>query len=124
MVIIASDNCAFALKINKLELLEQKHCAVVLRRWMSAYGFSRKLQANTSHLFHNRAIYFISIHISDCSLVFAIEAATLQPAKCLGIENTKGTLNFGADADFVMLNDDLRVQSTWISGNRVYSKTP
>lgn len=56
--------------------------------------------------------------------MYAIEAATLHPAKCLGIEHTKGTLNFGADADFVMLNDDLTVRSTWISGNKVFSKTP
>lgn len=58
---------------------------------------------------------------ADCSIVFAIEAATLHPATCLGIEKTKGTLNFGADADFVMLDDSLNVRSTWISGNRVYT---
>lgn len=55
-----------------------------------------------------------------CSSVFAIEAATLHPAKCLGIDSFKGTLNFGADADFVMLNDDLTVKSTWIAGNQVF----
>lgn len=64
------------------------------------------------------------ISILDCSIVFAIEAATLHPAKCLGIEKSKGTLDFGADADFVMLTDDLIVRSTWISGNRVYLKAP
>lgn len=57
----------------------------------------------------------------DCSTVFAIEAATLHPAKCLGLEKVKGTLSYGADADFVMLNDNLTVRSTWISGNQVYS---
>lgn len=54
--------------------------------------------------------------------MFAIEAATLHPAKCLGIEKFKGTLDFGADADFVMLDDDLTVISTWIAGNQVHSK--
>lgn len=55
-------------------------------------------------------------------MVFAIEAATLHPAKCLGIEKVKGTLNFGSDADFVMLDDDLMVRSTWIAGKQVYAK--
>lgn len=54
--------------------------------------------------------------------MFAVEAATLHPAKCLGIERTKGTLNFGSDADFVFLDDDLTVKSTWIAGKQVYSK--
>lgn len=62
---------------------------------------------------------FISILV-DCSIVYAVEAASLHPAQCLNIADRKGTLNFGADADFVMLDDNLHVQSTWIAGNRVY----
>lgn len=56
----------------------------------------------------------------DCSIVFAVEAASLHPAKCLNIASRKGTLDFGADADFVMLGNDLRVWSTWIAGKCVY----
>ncbi|XP_067640648.1 N-acetylglucosamine-6-phosphate deacetylase isoform X2 [Eurosta solidaginis] len=51
---------------------------------------------------------------TDCSTVYAIECATLHPANCLKIADTKGTLNFGADADFIILTDDLFVKSTWI----------
>lgn len=58
--------------------------------------------------------------VADCSIVYAVEAASLHPAQCLNIADRKGTLNFGADADFVMLDDNLHVQSTWIAGNRVY----
>lgn len=57
---------------------------------------------------------------TDCSTVYALETATLHPAKCLGIEKTKGTLDFESDADFVMLDDELRVLSTWIGGECVY----
>lgn len=57
---------------------------------------------------------------TDCSMVYALEAATLHPAKCLGIEKSKGTLDFESDADFVMLNDELRVLSTWIGGECVF----
>lgn len=57
-----------------------------------------------------------------CSIVQALEAATLHPARALGIESFKGTLNFSAEADFVMLDANLRVESTWIAGSCVYNK--
>lgn len=52
----------------------------------------------------------------------AVEAASLKPAQVLGVDKQKGTLDFGADADFVLLNDDLTVRSTWIAGNCVFRK--
>ncbi|XP_034490905.1 N-acetylglucosamine-6-phosphate deacetylase [Drosophila innubila] len=58
---------------------------------------------------------------TDCSKVYAIEAASLHPAKCLGIEEQKGTLDFDSDADFILLDDNLQLLSTWISGVRVHS---
>ncbi|KAK7794100.1 hypothetical protein R5R35_005604 [Gryllus longicercus] len=57
---------------------------------------------------------------SGCSVEKALEAATLHPAKVLGIENIKGTLNYGADADFILLGEDFDLWSTWISGQHVY----
>lgn len=48
--------------------------------------------------------------------------ATLHPARALGITETKGTLNFDADADFIMIDRDLRVLSTWIGGECVYER--
>ncbi|XP_017480939.1 PREDICTED: N-acetylglucosamine-6-phosphate deacetylase isoform X2 [Rhagoletis zephyria] len=61
---------------------------------------------------------------TDCSTVYALECATLHPASCLKMAETKGTLNFGADADFVILTDDLFVKSTWINGKCVYRCKP
>ncbi|CAG9563121.1 unnamed protein product [Danaus chrysippus] len=58
---------------------------------------------------------------TECSLEYAIEAATLHPAKALGIDDRKGKLNFGFDADFVILHPkSLKVLSTWIAGECVY----
>ncbi|KAK0159847.1 hypothetical protein PV327_010914 [Microctonus hyperodae] len=57
---------------------------------------------------------------TGCSIVHALEAATLHPAKVIGIQSWKGVLDFGADADFIMLSDDLMILSTWIAGKRVY----
>lgn len=55
-----------------------------------------------------------------CSTVEALEAATLHPACALGIQDRKGSLNFGCDADLVLLDHDLNVVSTWIASERVY----
>jgi N-acetylglucosamine-6-phosphate deacetylase len=59
-------------------------------------------------------------------VVTALEAATLHPAQAIGIHDRKGTLNFGADADFVFLGEDLKVWSTWIAGECVFqdAKSP
>lgn len=47
--------------------------------------------------------------MAECSIVEAIEAATLRPAELLGISNRKGTLAIGADADIIFLDEDLKV---------------
>ncbi|KYQ57820.1 Putative N-acetylglucosamine-6-phosphate deacetylase [Trachymyrmex zeteki] len=59
---------------------------------------------------------------TGCTIVEALEAATLHPARTLGINSYKGVLNFGADADFILLNEKLELLSTWISGECVYEK--
>lgn len=50
----------------------------------------------------------------------ALEAASLHPAEALNIADRKGTLNFGADADFLFLTKELDLISTWIAGECVY----
>lgn len=62
----------------------------------------------------------IFLSATKCPLEFALEAASLHPAKCLGIADRKGTLDYDADADFILLSDDLSVHSTWIAGECVY----
>lgn len=57
---------------------------------------------------------------TKCPIEFALEAASLHPADCLGVSNRKGTLSFGADADFILLDDDMIIHSTWIAGECVY----
>lgn len=43
---------------------------------------------------------------TNCSTVYALEAATLTPALAIGISDRKGTLNFNTDADLVLLNPE------------------
>lgn len=59
---------------------------------------------------------------TGCSLVDALEAATLHPAQALGITQFKGTLGYGSDADFVLLDDKLEIQATFITGMCAYAK--
>jgi len=65
------------------------------------------------------------IEFTDCSIELALEAATAHPAQVLGGEvvQHKGSLAFGADADFVLLDNDLRVVQTYIAGNLVFDRT-
>lgn len=59
---------------------------------------------------------------TGCTLGEAIKCATLNPAKCLGIENVKGTLRPGAHADLVVLDRHGRVLSTWVMGKMVWER--
>ncbi|KDR75676.1 hypothetical protein GALMADRAFT_248289 [Galerina marginata CBS 339.88] len=58
---------------------------------------------------------------TGCSLGEAIKCATYNPAKCLGIEDKKGTLRPGAHADLVVLNRQGIVLSTWVRGKKVWA---
>jgi len=53
---------------------------------------------------------------TSCSTVEAVECATRHPAEVLGISHQKGTLSFGADADLILLDDELNVRGVIIDG--------
>lgn len=52
---------------------------------------------------------------TGCSLVEAIETATLHPAQCMSLTQ-KGTLDIGMDADLILLDTNLKVHGCWILG--------
>lgn len=49
----------------------------------------------------------------------AVRAATLVPARLLGVEHERGTLRAGARADFAVLDASGRVAETWLGGRPV-----
>ena len=59
---------------------------------------------------------------TGCTIVEALECSSEHPAKMLGIYPVKGSLNFGADADFVIIDDNINIYSTFINGDMVWSK--
>ena len=50
----------------------------------------------------------------------AVNMASLSPARVLGIEAHKGTLNPGGDADIVVLDRDFHIKRTIVEGRTVY----
>ncbi|KAF3845893.1 hypothetical protein F7725_002971 [Dissostichus mawsoni] len=61
-------------------------------------------------------------YVAGCSVEEALEAASLHPAQLLGLSHRKGNLDFGSDADLVLLDDTLNVKATFISGEEVWRK--
>lgn len=55
-------------------------------------------------------------HFAGISLLQAVAACTLAPARVLGIERERGTLRPGARADLVVLDADGAVRETWVAG--------
>ena len=59
-----------------------------------------------------------AVTLAGISLDDALRAASLVPARFLGIEQHRGTLSAGARADIVALTGNLDVPATWIAGKR------
>jgi len=59
---------------------------------------------------------------TGCSLPEAVRAASLNPAKLLGIDDRKGSVEVGKDADLVVLDKDFKVHYTIIKGEVAYAR--
>lgn len=47
---------------------------------------------------------------------YAINACTINPARCLGIDTLKGRIGVGYDSDLVILNEDYSIEQTYCLG--------
>jgi N-acetylglucosamine-6-phosphate deacetylase len=57
-----------------------------------------------------------AVTLAQVPLEDALRAASLAPARFLGLDKERGALIAGARADLVALDNDLRVITTWIDG--------
>ena len=57
---------------------------------------------------------------AELTLLEAVRAATLGPARLLGVEAERGTLRPGARADLAVLDERGAVVETWLAGRRVH----
>ncbi|HHX07763.1 MAG TPA: N-acetylglucosamine-6-phosphate deacetylase [Erysipelothrix sp.] len=53
---------------------------------------------------------------------WAIAAASSNPARLLGLDDRKGYLRVGYDADFVVLNDQIDVMATYVMGHLEFQR--
>ncbi|TAN13379.1 MAG: N-acetylglucosamine-6-phosphate deacetylase [Chitinophagaceae bacterium] len=59
---------------------------------------------------------------ADIPLADAVRMATATPARILGIDDNKGSLIQGKDADILIFDDDIQIQKTIIKGKIIYEK--
>ncbi|WP_427337938.1 N-acetylglucosamine-6-phosphate deacetylase [Caloranaerobacter sp. DY30410] len=85
---------------------------------------SARLEDNTlagSVLTLNKAVKNI-LENTSIKLHEAIRLVTLNPARVIGIDKNKGSLNIGKDADITIFDQDLNIYFTVVEGNVVFNK--
>lgn len=59
---------------------------------------------------------------TDIELFEAIRLVTINPAKVIGVDENKGTLSIGKDADITVFDQDLNIFRTVVEGNIVFDR--
>jgi N-acetylglucosamine-6-phosphate deacetylase len=72
-----------------------------------------------SALTMNKAVHVIATRTST-DLHTALQMASLNPARLLGIDKRKGSIEVGKDADFFIADDKLNVYTTVVEGRLVF----
>jgi len=62
------------------------------------------------------------IGIAEVPLIEAVRMMTLTPARIMKIEKQKGSIAAGKDADIVIFDDDINIQSAIVGGEILYNK--
>lgn len=60
------------------------------------------------------------VNIAEVPLVEAVRMMTLTPARMMKIDQQKGSVQKGKDADFVIFDDNINVSYTILEGNVIY----
>ena len=62
------------------------------------------------------------IQLAEVPLTDAVRMMTMTPAGILGIEDRKGSLVTGKDADILIFDEAIRIEKTIVNGNVIYSR--
>lgn len=60
------------------------------------------------------------IHMADVSLLDAIKMISLTPARIMKVDNRKGSLVAGKDADIVIFDENINIEKTIVNGRIIY----
>jgi N-acetylglucosamine-6-phosphate deacetylase len=63
------------------------------------------------------------VNMTGISLTDAVKMMTATPARILKLSDKKGTLEKGKDADIVIFNDDIEIETTIVQGKVVYNNS-
>lgn len=63
------------------------------------------------------------LEMAEVPLIECIRMISETPARILNIQDKKGTLAPGKDADIVIFNDQIEVQQTFVMGKSIFQKT-
>ncbi|HBF77328.1 MAG TPA: N-acetylglucosamine-6-phosphate deacetylase [Clostridiaceae bacterium] len=69
----------------------------------------------------NRAVYNM-VHLYGVPLKDAVRMASLNPAKNIGIDDQKGSIEIGKDADLILFDKDIQVSCAIVNGNILFNK--
>lgn len=100
-------------RTNGLPVLVEDGVAKLLDR--SSFAGS---VATTSQLVRNM------IKLADVSLLDAVRMASATPARIMGVDARKGSLVTGKDADLVIFDQDINIDTTIVNGRIVYAREP
>ena len=59
---------------------------------------------------------------TDLTISQAVNMASLNPARRIGLSASKGSIEAGKDADFAIVDDAIDVQATILGGRVIYQK--
>ncbi|WP_316813086.1 N-acetylglucosamine-6-phosphate deacetylase [Pedobacter heparinus] len=62
------------------------------------------------------------VHMADVPLVEAVRMISKTPARIMGLEDLKGSLIPGKDADVVIFDEQISIQHTLVNGRLIYSR--
>lgn len=61
------------------------------------------------------------VQLADVPLLHAVQMITATPARIMGVQNSKGSLMVGKDADIVLFDDSINVKMTLVGGNVIFN---
>lgn len=64
------------------------------------------------------------LKLGNIPLTEIIRMMTLNPARVMKVEQEKGSIEIGKDADIVIFDNNIQIQYTMVKGNMVYKRQP
>jgi N-acetylglucosamine-6-phosphate deacetylase len=61
------------------------------------------------------------VHLAEVPLAKAVQMATATPARILGIDDKKGSLTIGKDADLVIFDEEIDIKATIVKGKIIFT---